>query len=46
MTRGDFTRVRTKLPEGTSPRVTLLHPLTTDADLDALLEAPGTADRW
>ncbi|AEI64415.1 pyridoxal phosphate-dependent decarboxylase family protein [Corallococcus macrosporus] len=39
VTRGDFYLVQTKLPRGVHLRVTLINPLTTDADLDALMDA-------
>ncbi|WP_164017601.1 pyridoxal phosphate-dependent decarboxylase family protein [Pyxidicoccus trucidator] len=45
VTRGDFYLVQTKLPKGVYLRVTLINPLTTDADLDAMLEALRTAAR-
>ncbi|NTX02929.1 aminotransferase class I/II-fold pyridoxal phosphate-dependent enzyme [Myxococcus sp. CA040A] len=45
VTRGDFYLVQTKLPTGVYLRVTLINPLTTDADLDALMEALRTAAR-
>jgi L-2,4-diaminobutyrate decarboxylase len=35
--RGDFYLVQTRLPRGTFLRVTLIHPLTDAADLEALL---------
>ncbi|MCY1019319.1 pyridoxal phosphate-dependent decarboxylase family protein [Pyxidicoccus sp. MSG2] len=45
VTRGDFYLVQTKLPKGVYLRVTLINPLTTDADLDGLMEALRTAAR-
>jgi len=39
ITRGDFYLVQTTLPKGVYLRTTLINPLTTDADLDALVEA-------
>ncbi len=45
VTRGDFYLVQTKLPRGVYLRVTLINPLTTDADLDALLESLRAAAR-
>nr|BDT37966.1 aminotransferase class I/II-fold pyridoxal phosphate-dependent enzyme [Myxococcus sp. MH1] len=45
VTRGDFYLVQTKLPQGVFLRVTVINPLTTDADLDALMEALRTAAR-
>jgi L-2,4-diaminobutyrate decarboxylase len=40
VTRGDFYLVQTALPgRGVHLRTTLINPLTTDADLDALMEA-------
>jgi L-2,4-diaminobutyrate decarboxylase len=45
VTRGDFYLVQTKLPKGVYLRVTLINPLTTDADLDAMMEALRAAAR-
>ncbi|WP_338863293.1 pyridoxal phosphate-dependent decarboxylase family protein [Myxococcus stipitatus] len=45
VTRGDFYLVQTKLPGGVYLRVTLINPLTSDADLDAMMEALRTAAR-
>lgn len=45
VTRGDFYLVQTRLPKGVYLRTTLINPLTTDADLDALMEALRTAGR-
>jgi L-2,4-diaminobutyrate decarboxylase len=45
VTRGDFYLVQTKLPKGVYLRVTLINPLTTDADLEGLMEALRTAAR-
>ncbi|WP_224368977.1 pyridoxal phosphate-dependent decarboxylase family protein [Hyalangium versicolor] len=39
ITRGDFYLVQTTLPKGVYLRTTLINPLTSDADLDALMEA-------
>jgi L-2,4-diaminobutyrate decarboxylase len=39
VTRGDFYLVQTSLRGGTWLRTTLINPLTTDAELEALLEA-------
>lgn len=39
ITRGDFYLVQTTLPKGVYLRTTIINPLTTDADLDALMEA-------
>ncbi|MCY1034036.1 pyridoxal-dependent decarboxylase [Corallococcus sp. BB11-1] len=38
VTSGKFYLVQTRLPEGVYLRTTLIHPLTRDADLEALLE--------
>ncbi|RKH44327.1 pyridoxal phosphate-dependent decarboxylase family protein [Corallococcus llansteffanensis] len=45
VTRGNFYLVQTRLPRGVYLRTTLIHPLTRDADLDALLEALRGADQ-
>lgn len=45
VTRGDFYLVQTKLPRGVYLRVTLINPLTTDGDLDALMDALRAAAR-
>jgi L-2,4-diaminobutyrate decarboxylase len=45
VTRGDFYLVQTKLPKGVYLRVTLINPLTTDADLDAMMDALRAAAR-
>ena len=45
VTRGDFYLVQTKLPRGVYLRVTLINPLTTDADLEGLMEALRAAAR-
>jgi L-2,4-diaminobutyrate decarboxylase len=45
VTRGDFYLVQTRLPKGVYLRTTLINPLTTDADLDALVESLRTAAR-
>ena len=39
VTQGDFYLVQTTLPAGVYLRTTLINPLTTDAQLDALMEA-------
>ncbi len=39
ITQGDFYLVQTTLPTGVHLRTTLINPLTTDAQLDALMEA-------
>lgn len=39
VTRGDFYLVQTTLPSGVYLRTTLVNPLTSDAELDALMEA-------
>jgi L-2,4-diaminobutyrate decarboxylase len=39
ITRGDFYLVQTTLPQGVYLRTTLIHPLTSDEDLDALMNA-------
>jgi L-2,4-diaminobutyrate decarboxylase len=39
VTQGDFYLVRTTLPTGVYLRTTLINPLTSDAQLDALMEA-------
>ena len=39
ITRGDFYLVQTTLPKGVYLRTTIINPLTTDADLDALADA-------
>lgn len=39
LTRGDFYVVQTTLPKGVHLRTTLINPLTSEADVDALLEA-------
>jgi L-2,4-diaminobutyrate decarboxylase len=39
ITQGDFYLVQTTLPTGVYLRTTLINPLTTDAELDALMEA-------
>jgi L-2,4-diaminobutyrate decarboxylase len=38
VTRGDFYLVQTTLPQGVHLRTTLINPLTSEADLNALLE--------
>ena len=45
VTRGDFYLVQTRLPRGVYLRTTLIHPLTRDEDLDALLETLRQAAR-
>jgi L-2,4-diaminobutyrate decarboxylase len=39
ITGGDFYLVQTTLPKGVYLRTTLIHPLTSDEDLDALMNA-------
>jgi L-2,4-diaminobutyrate decarboxylase len=39
ITHGDFYLVQTALPKGVYLRTTLIHPLTSDEDLDALMHA-------
>jgi L-2,4-diaminobutyrate decarboxylase len=39
VTRGNFYLVQTRLPRGVYLRTTLIHPLTGDGDLEALLDA-------
>jgi L-2,4-diaminobutyrate decarboxylase len=42
ISRGDFYLVQTTLPKGVYLRTTLINPLTTDADLEALMDALRT----
>ncbi|RYZ38377.1 MAG: aminotransferase class V-fold PLP-dependent enzyme [Myxococcaceae bacterium] len=45
VTGGNFYLVQTRLPDGVYLRTTLIHPLTGDGDLEALLEALRQAAR-